>query len=666
MLHHTRRAFMKSMTVGTTAVVVLKWPPALDAAPPPGDPVQPPPSTGWGPVAGQARYRIDGIPKVTGEKIYARDFAPGDIPLWPKTAMYVSLLKAVRTDREFVKVNLSKLPAALQPVKTVLQSDLDAASIKTPWFDGINFSTTPPLLVEPGSVPIYLGQPVAMLFFDDQATWRAAERLMQLDPDFIEYGAKGTPKYSGMTLGDPYYFIRYSDDGTEVFSQVTAQASLDPAGTTPADIEAKKVQELIDKKFRNAPAEGWRVFESTTATQTIDPMFMEPQTGMAYMRRAGVANQLELDLVVGTQSPNADVATLCNSVLQGTANHPDYVRMYSCYPGGGFGGRDTSLFTYFLGIAAAFSIGRPIRLEFDRFGQFQSGIKRNGSQIEQQFAVDKEGKLQAIRSSITIVGGGKMNYSPFVAELAGICGAGSYAVPMNDIKAVARQTIGPTAGSMRGFGGPQAFFAVEHLMDEIAAGLKLDPIELRLRNVLERGDYNVCGAPLTEPLALREICELARATPLWRNRDDERRRRSDGDTIYGVGFALANQAYGTGTDPVLGNVSLEPDGKVTVTTTAVDMGNGSATSLALATARWLGTNASAIEMGGVDFATVLNLTSSSTASPCAPGTITPICSPLDPSEAMAAAWRGGHAKRATATATATAAAPPSASPWDNP
>lgn len=657
MQQHTRRTFVKTVAFGATAVAIMRWPP-LHAGPA-HDPVQPPSSPGWGPVPGQARYRIDGFAKVTGQKIFARDFHPRDIPGWPADAAYIHLLPAAHVDRPFIGVNIEKLPASIRPSKVILQKDLDAAKIVTPWFDA-----PAPLMVELQAMPVYLGQPVAMLVFADSASYRAATRLMQFDPEYVSYGPVGMPA-TGAVLGSPYYYIRYTEGGVEKFSQVLAQASVDPAGTTACDVEAKKYQTLIQARIKDAPAQGWRVFSRSTSTQVVDPMFMEPQTGMAYMRMAD--GKRILDLVVGTQSPDGDVSTLCSDVLTGATNHPDAINVYACYPGGGFGGRDTSLFSYFLAIAASFVQGRPIRLGFDRFGQFQSGLKRSGSTISQTFAVDGSGKLQAVQSEITMVAGGKRNYSPYVAELAGICGAGAYAVPMNDITAWARQTIGPTAGSMRGFGGPQAFFAVEHMMDEIAAALVIDPIELRLRNVLSEGDHTVTGAPITAPLALREICERARENPIWRDREKEKRRRAGGATAYGVGFALANQAYGTGTDPTMGNVSLEPDGRVTVTTNAVDMGNGSATSLALATAGWLGTNAASIEMGNPVFYAVLDLTTGSdcpdSANPCAPA-------PPSASARPAVRSRGGHPKQATAMKQAAAPsgscpAPPPPNPWTN-
>ena len=617
----TRRTFIRTMAVGT-AVIVVPWPQRKALA---SDPVQPPQLPGWSGGAGQARYRIDGRAKVTGEKIFARDFRPSDIPGWPKIWRAAYVLRAVHADRPVTGLNLDGLPAALRPQTVITQADLDANGVATPWFDSPST-----LMVELGTVPYYLGQPVAILIFDDPDAGAAAWRLMQFEPSYVTYGAVTKPMQVG-ELGQTYYYIRYSEEGREVFSQVQQLATIDPTvDTYKADCEGKIYRDRIAEMLATASTHGWRVFRSETATQAIDPMFMEPQCGMAFFQEGA------LGMVLGTQSPNGDAQTISENFAK-SKFLPSTITIYSCYPGGGFGGRDTSLFPTFVSIAAAFSPGKVVRLDYDRFAQFQGGLKRNGSRIREEFAVDAEGTLQAIRSDITLVGGGKQNYSPYVAELAGICGAGSYAVRMNDITAEAVHTIGPTAGSMRGFGGPQAFFAVEHLMDRIAASLKIDPIELRLRNVLREGSHTVTGAPITEPLALREICELARENPLWKDRERERRRREGGETRYGVGFAIVNQAYGTGTDGVLARVELQRDGTIAVTTNAVDMGNGSATSLAITTARSLGVNAASIEMGNITFSNVLNLTDSTT---------TPSCATPPPPATTMRFSRGRHSHRA--------------------
>jgi len=195
--------------------------------------------------------------------------------------------------------------------------------------------------------------------------------------------------------------------------------------------------------------------------------------------------------------------------------------------------------------------------------------------------------------------GGLNNYSQWVAELAALTGGGSYRFDKAMIDAAALPSAGVVAGSMRGFGGPQAFFAIECLVDEIADSLGVDAITLRRRNALQTGERTVTGAPLIQDMRLAEICEYASDLPLWRDRAAAKQARESPGRLYGVGFALANQAYGTGSDGVMAEVAINAEGRLTVRTNCIDMGNGSATSFALSTARHLGANAQTVEMGDV-------------------------------------------------------------------
>src|SRR5262249_39482991 len=269
----------------------------------------------------------------------------------------------------------------------------------------------------------------------------------------------------------------------------------------------------------------------------------------------------------------------------------------ACYPGGGFGGRDKSNFPTLLAIAAAYS-PKPVRMAYDRFEQFQSGLKQLGARINQNLAIHYEGRFQAIVGKYELLAGGRNNYSQWVAALAGYCGGGGYAIPRVSIDAEARASIGVIAGSMRGFGGPQAAFAVESLIDEAAIELKIDPIEMRQRNALAKGGYTVSGFRISHSLRIAEICERARHNPLWTEEDRLRQEYSKQGMLYGVGFALANHSFGTGGEGVLASVDISPDGSIGVTTNTVDMGNGAATSLAISTAQ-LGANASRIRLGEV-------------------------------------------------------------------
>ena len=83
-----------------------------------------------------------------------------------------------------------------------------------------------------------------------------------------------------------------------------------------------------------------------------------------------------------------------------------------------------------------------------------------------------------------------------------------------------------------------------------------------------------------------------------------------GDLAYGVGFALTMKNYGTGADAIFNDVAIDPNGKIVVTSHAVEMGNGSATTLALATASILGANASAVKLGEIDLFKQLDMVES--------------------------------------------------------
>ena len=331
---------------------------------------------------------------------------------------------------------------------------------------------------------------------------------------------------------------------------------------------------------------------------------MEPEAGIAWL------DGEDLRLVLGTQSPNGDVED--GLTLFSDAQCPikiSTVHLLSCYPGGGFGGRDVSPFSPLLMIAAAYAKG-PVRMANDRFEQFQAGLKQLGSSIEQTIVMDRDGLFQAVDAEQLLAAGGKNNYSQFVAELAGFTAGGGYRWPRVIVNAKAKPTIGVVAGSMRGFGGPQAAFALEVLIDEAATRLQADALELRLRNALRRGDRTITGAPLLQNMGIVEMLERALENPLWTGRRREKDVRARRDVLYGVGAALANQAYGTGKDGVMADVSLGPDGSITVQTNAVDMGNGPATTLAITTATHLGRNADDIRMGEVELFKALQLSNS--------------------------------------------------------
>jgi CO/xanthine dehydrogenase Mo-binding subunit len=577
----SRRAFLQGAGAAGIALIVRNiCPPAQGAD---AD------RHGWMGPPGKARYRIDGVAKVTGEKIYARDFRARDMDGWPARERTALVLRAIHVDRRFRGLDLSLLANAnVVPLRVVLAQDLAADKIVP------SASQQPPagwpngLLVATGEFPVYFGQPLAVLIFDDYRASRTAEQVLR-SASVVRYGPKENPQQTNVPYNPATYLTLYGDTGVERFSQAkNGRGNPLAADPTPVGLEARRWRDKIEQNMAQSTL---RNFAGSYVTQPLDPVFLEPESGLAWLDRA--ASGPTLHLVLGTQSPSSDMLGALGLFDNGDIKT---VVLNSCYPGGGFGGRDESPFAALLSIAAFYADG-PVRMAFSRFEQFQAGLKQLASDITHRIAVDDTGKFRAIASKVILSAGGNNNYSQWVAQLAAYAAVGGYTVDQAAVDAMAVPTSGVVAGSMRGFGGPQAVFAIETLVEEIAQRMAIDPIELRRRNVLQSGEGTVTGAIPDQVMRLLDICDRAGGRKVWRNREpDKQRRRRDGK-LYGVGFALANQAYGAGADGVMAEVSMSRDGEIAVRTHCVDMGNGSATSLAISTGAILGANAARIHMG---------------------------------------------------------------------
>ncbi|WP_346908058.1 molybdopterin cofactor-binding domain-containing protein [uncultured Roseibium sp.] len=325
----------------------------------------------------------------------------------------------------------------------------------------------------------------------------------------------------------------------------------------------------------------------------VDPMFMEPESGLAWFDRA----EGTLHLLIGTQSPSYDATAALQIFSEPmSALGVKRVNLIAAYPGGGFGGRDTSILCLHLAIAAAYS-DKPVRIVNDRFEQFQAGVKRHASRCEVKLAVGPDRKFTALSNYIYLNGGGRRNVSGYVAQVAGINGTGPYSVPLADIWSRASEKPRRSRPvRMRGFGAVQSQFAIETIVDELAVEIGADPIEFRRLNVLSEGDVLGTGAPVAPP-GLAEMCEQAAAHRLWQDRNSRQKEAAGSDEAYGVGFAAAIKNYGTGADAALDEVAIDAQGNITVTTNVIDMGSGTATTLAIATAKHLGANAAKINTG---------------------------------------------------------------------
>ncbi|WP_415401507.1 xanthine dehydrogenase family protein molybdopterin-binding subunit [Tateyamaria sp. SN3-11] len=562
------------------------------------------------PIPGVASRRIDGVAKVTGQKVYARDFHARDMEGWPDQQWYGMYLRALTTQQPFAGLDLSSLPADARPRRVILGNQLGEglraprvqfsrdlaidqqlearfeAQKNDPTFDRPD-AVVFDLIVQPGNLPDFLGQAVALLVFDSAAGFRAAQRAIEFqDARFQRYGNTFARAEPGPAPGQPFFpqtiYVKYGD----AFSYATA----DP--DTYLD-QVPEYRAKIDAYLDAHPDYPRHAF--TSKMLAMDPMFMEPESGLVW-HDTGTG---EMNLVLGTQSPDHDIDSILS--MYDTSDAPfslSGINLTSCYPGGGFGGRDASPFSLMLALAGAFAEGNPLRLAYDRFEQFRVGLKRHAADLKGEVVVAPDMSIQLVQMDLTFDGGGRKNLSPYVASLAALCAGGSYTVPFANIYAEAIHSENISGGSQRGFGGPQAFFAIETALDEVARDQGWDPFALRRKNLLTPGDTTVVGGPMSQELRLAEMFDIAEAHPLWADREAIKADYAARGETYGTGMAVSLQAYGTSGDGMVAAILIERTGLLTVQSDAVDMGNGSATTLGVVIGDILGANATQVDMGG--------------------------------------------------------------------
>ncbi|SDE17287.1 xanthine dehydrogenase family protein molybdopterin-binding subunit [Paraburkholderia lycopersici] len=548
----------------------------------------------WAPEPGKARWRIEGVRKVTGAKIYARDYKARDFDGWPKEENWLYALRCNCVDKTVEGFDLSVLPRHLRPISVVSNQTLNDNRVYLATKQDPLKNKDIYLFAQEGNPADCYGQPVALLIFEDFDTYRRAKTLLDFNETTIRYGATVSRDKNPPTLfSAPKLYVR---DDDKSFSNIHMET--DKSGN-PTDAFKSRCRALGDEiralAAQRVTSHAWHAFNGTFQTPAIDPMFMEPEAGLAwYQAESGV-----LQMVLGTQSPRDD-ASSAGSLFTNSKIRITHVHVQGCYPGGGFGGRDKSYFPLYLALAAPFAKG-ALRWQQSRYEQFQVGLKRSETAFTESIWLDDDGKLQALDSTFRLNGGGKANLTGAVGDLAAMSAMSCYDIP----RAIAQSSVTYTpevfGGSQRGFGGPQAFLAIETLMDEAAQSLHRSPFDIRRGNLLVKGrGKTVTGAPILFDLQLEELLGRLETHALWRDRERTRAQRHRHGLRYGVGLAMSNQAYGTGKDAVFAMVQIQPDASLRVLTHYADMGNGAATTLGLAPATWLGQNAREIVMSEVE------------------------------------------------------------------
>jgi CO/xanthine dehydrogenase Mo-binding subunit len=244
--------------------------------------------------------------------------------------------------------------------------------------------------------------------------------------------------------------------------------------------------------------------------------------------------------------------------------------------GGGFGAKCDFHYEAHVAVLAR-ATNRPVRLVFSRREEFFAiDHRREGMVVELESAARSDGTILARRGRLIIDGGAYCGEGAFMAQLAAINVCGPYRLDAIDIRSDLVYSNNQPSGSVRAPTAPQACWALEQHLDEVAAAIDVDPVELRRRNLIGAGDKGPAGQvfdqlPIRESLEqAAEMIEYGRPLP-----DDEAIGVACG---WWPSYAAPSGAW----------VKLNNDGTGTIVTGATEAGTGSVMGLPVLVAEVLG------------------------------------------------------------------------------
>ena len=535
-----------------------------------------------------SKQLYEGPLKATGAKIYAIDFRAKDMPGWPAEERRGIVLRATDTDHMLVGINASGLRQELGPLSMVTGDDLHRWGCR-----GAAPFLMPDLYVRSGQAPSYHGQPLALIMLPSVDHYLAVKHKQHSLSKFVRWGQTSIPAsrpsygesdfvfYQGSGQSPEFSFMK---DNSEMLSYQDAQS--DASKNKLKDRYIQRIQQEVRRP-------DWLTLGQTFHTQSVDPVFMEPENGLSWYD----SKTKTLSLTIGTQSPHEDAEAILAFFANAHTPKIEKIIIHCCFLGGGFGGKDSSEFPLHLAIAALSEPDVSHRIVYTRPQQFQAGLKRHASESAVELTVDQQHQFQSLNTRINLDGGGQNNYSFAIQSVGARNAGGVYHFPRAHIHAVALASTAIPAGSMRGFGSFQTSFALECLIDQAASALKTDPIDLRMQNCLIGKGYLPTGVQLAIPAHAHQVLHAAKHSRLWKKRSQSPRITPDGDLISGIGFAAGFKTFGKNENGCFAGVELTEDGMLKLYTPGVDMGNGSATTLSLTLQEVLGKPADEVNIG---------------------------------------------------------------------
>jgi CO/xanthine dehydrogenase Mo-binding subunit len=483
-------------------------------------------------VIGKPMPRTDAVAKVLGQARYADDLSlPG--------MLYVKVLRSPYPHARIRSIKTSSARRLPGVVAVLTAADIPGTNSMGP------IIKDQPILCS--EVVRFAGDAVALIAAETEQAAESALELIEVDYepltavlDPLEALAPGAPiAHDGGNIGT-HMKVRRGD---------------------------------VERAFHEAAA----VVQGRFITPRFEHAYIEPEVAL-------VATDAQGEITVWASTQHAHLDREEVSRMLGLPQ--SRVRVHQMTTGGGFGGKLVPNAQCYAALVA-WKTKRPAKIHYQRDESLLASHKAHPYVIDMKLGADKEGKLIGIEARLVGNNGAYLCHGRAVITKSGSHVSGIYYIPNIKADAYAVYTNTVPSGALRGYGVPQATFALESLMDELAARLGLDPLELRMRNALDTTLPNATGQIMPASIPVKEMLRRAKASvdslrPLVNDAAPGRKR--------GIGVGCSSRGIGSirKASRSTAVVSLHPDGSATVACGHVDLGQGSDTMMAQVAAEELG------------------------------------------------------------------------------
>ena len=415
---------------------------------------------------GKSVERVDAYGKVTGQTLY-----PGDIN-FPDQA-YMKILFAGRPHAIVRSLDTSKADSLEGVIAVFTAKDVPVNEYGLIMPDQ-------PVLCGPGSSKAYadrvrfIGDQVAVVVADSEVI--AAQACALIEVDYQDLPVVTDP----LSAREPGAVLLHPERESNVFGHYRIRKG------------------NVDEAFSQADV----IIEGEYRTPAQEHAFLQPEAGIGYIDEQG-----RVTIQVAGQWTHEDQQQIAHAL--GLAD--DEVRVIYPAIGGAFGGREDMSVQIVLALAAwrlhQRGIHRPVKIIWSREESIIGHHKRHPYVLRTKWGATRQGKVIAAEVEVIADGGAYAYTSTKVLGNATLMCTGPYEIPNVKVDAYAVYTNHIPSGAFRGFGGPQGAFAAETQMNRLAEALGIDPVEIRLRNILHEGSLLSVGTPLPGGVSLQQVVE---------------------------------------------------------------------------------------------------------------------------------------------------------------